>query len=148
MTLNPQRVPGEPSGGERFRLVLPTDVEQIADAVEAVLSCCHRHRALTDTERFKLCTVAAEAITNAISYGNNHDPSYRVTVDLEMTAENIVLGVTDEGEGFDPATVGELSDSECHEATRGRGLYIIRRLSETVAFNDRGNTIWMTLPRQ
>jgi anti-sigma regulatory factor (Ser/Thr protein kinase) len=43
--------------------------------------------------------------------------------------------------------VPELADHECHEATRGRGLFMIRRLAERVTFNERGNTIWMTLHR-
>jgi serine/threonine-protein kinase RsbW len=115
--------------------------------VEAVVECCRVHGALAARLRFRLRTVAAEAIANAMTYGNAMDPGRRVTVELEVAEQQIVLAVSDEGVGFDPAGVPELADHECHEALRGRGLFMIRRLAERVTFNERGNTIWMTLPR-
>jgi serine/threonine-protein kinase RsbW len=142
-----RRLPATHVGALHFQLVLPTDLSQVGDAVEAVVECCKVQGSLTARVRFRLRTVAAEAIANAMTYGNGNDVQRRVTVDLELAAEHIVLAVTDEGVGFDPAGVPELADHECHEATRGRGLFMIRRLAERVTFNERGNTIWMTLPR-
>ena len=146
MPLEPRR--REPAAAAAaYELVLPTDIGQVAEAVEALVACCLRHHPLTERCRFRLCTVAAEAITNAMSYGNNHEPTRQVLVELELHSDRITLAVTDEGLGFDPAAIPELADGECHEATRGRGLFIIRQLAESVAFNDRGNTIWVTLQR-
>jgi serine/threonine-protein kinase RsbW len=141
-----RRLPASEAGAQHFQLVLPTDLSQVGDAVEAVVECCRRQRALSTRVRFRLRTVAAEAIANAMTYGNRNDIGRRVTVDVQLAAEQIILAVTDEGVGFDPAGVPELADHECHEATRGRGLFMIRRLAERVTFNERGNTIWMTLP--
>lgn len=142
-----RRLPASMSGTQHYQLVLPTDLAQVGEAVEAVVECCRMQSALSSRLRFRLRTVAAEAIANAMTYGNRNDAGRRVTVDVELADERIVLAVTDEGVGFDPADVPELADHECHEATRGRGLFMIRRLAERVTFNERGNTIWMTLPR-
>lgn len=145
-----RRLPPAPAGGERFRLELPTDLALVGDAVEAVVDCCRVHGALDGRARFRLRTVTAEAIANAMCYGNRNDPALQVVVAVEVHAERIVLTVTDEGDGFDPAGVRDMADftdAECHEAVRGRGLYMIRRLADQVGFNDRGNTIWMSLPR-
>ncbi len=141
------RLPASGVGAQHFRLVLPTDLSRVGDAVEAIVECCGTLGMLTGRLRFRLRTVAAEAIANAMTYGNANDNARCVTVDLELADTHIVLAVTDEGVGFDPAGVPELADHECHEATRGRGLFMIRRLAERVTFNERGNTIWMTLPR-
>lgn len=145
-----RRLPEAPAGAARFQLELPTDLGQVGDAVEAVVDCCRVHGPLNGRVRFRLRTVAAEAIANAMCYGNRNDPARQVIVEVEVRLEQIVLAVTDEGDGFDPSRVRDMADftdGECHEATGGRGLFMIRRLAEQVVFNDRGNSIWMTLPR-
>ncbi len=142
-----RRIPAPSLGAARFELVLPTDLALVGEAVEAVVDCCRAQGPLTGRARFRLRTVTAEAIVNAMTYGNANDPGRRVLVEVEVHHEHIVLAVADEGDGFDHASVRDLTEVECHEATRGRGLFMIRRLAEQVVFNDRGNTIWMTLPR-
>lgn len=145
-----RRLPAASTGAERFALELPTDLARIGDAVEAVVDCCRAHGPLDGRARFRLRTVAAEAIANAMCYGNRNDPARQVLVAVEVQREHIVLTVTDEGDGFDPSRVRDMADftdAECHEAIRGRGLFMIRRLADQMGFNERGNTIWMTLPR-
>lgn len=142
-----RRLSASDADAQHFQLVLPTDLSQVGEAVEAVVECCCGHGALTSRLRFRIRTVAAEAIANAMTYGNAMDPRRRVTVELQLADQHIVLAVSDEGLGFDPAGVPELADHEWHEATRGRGLFMIRCLADRVTFNERGNTIWMTLPR-
>jgi serine/threonine-protein kinase RsbW len=142
-----RRLPASMPGAQQYRLVLPSDLAQVGDAVEAIVECCRVHCTLPPRLRFRLRTITAEAIANAMTYGNANEPRRLVTIDVELADAQIVIAVNDEGTGFDPADVPELADHECHEATRGRGLFMIRRLAERVTFNERGNTIWMTLPR-
>lgn len=142
-----QRLPAPDPGSHRYQLLLPTDLSQVGEAVEAVVDCCREAGPLTSRVRFRLRTVAAEAIANAMTYGNGNDPERKVTVDLRILSERIDLIVSDEGEGFDPDEVTELSGADVVESTRGRGLFLIRRLSDKVEFNERGNTICITLPR-
>lgn len=137
----------EPVEVEYFELMLPSEICRVGEIVEAVLAGCAARNELGSTTRFRLCTVVAEAVANAIAYGNRHDPSRRVLVQVESGPDAIRVGVSDEGDGFDPSSVPEPTDHDCHEATRGRGLFMIRHLTADVAFNARGNTIWMTLPR-
>jgi serine/threonine-protein kinase RsbW len=137
----------DPVDVEYFELVLPSEIRRVGEIVEAVLQGCAARNELGTTTRFRLCTVVAEAVANAIAYGNQHDPARRVLVQVESGPSAIRIGVSDEGDGFDPAAVPEPTDLDCHEATRGRGLFMIRHLSADVTFNARGNTIWMTLPR-
>lgn len=142
-----QRLPLPEHGRQRFQLTIPTDLSQVGDAVEAVVDCCRAAGALSSRLRFRLRTVTAEALANAIRYGNRNDPARWVTVEIEVDENEITLAVTDEGRGFDPRSIAAPCDDDHHEITSGRGLFMIRHLAEQVTFNERGNTIWMTLTR-
>ena len=147
MAIAARRLPSPLPDRLVYQLVLPTDLALVGHAVEAVVTCCSDGESLSSRTRCRLRTVSAEAIANAMAYGNANDPSRQVTVEVELGNGTIRLAVTDEGSGFDPARVPELDGADHHDATRGRGLFLIRRLADRVEFNERGNTIWMTLPR-
>lgn len=140
-----------PDGGdaaiERVHLSLGTDLSRVGEVVDVVLSRCGGRDALSPRAAFRLCTVVAEALANAMQYGNGGDAQRRITIDLELRHDCVVIGVADEGDGFDHRAVPILLADESVEATRGRGLFMIHRLADHVVFNDRGNTIWMTLAR-
>ena len=67
------RLPASGPGAQHFQLVLPTDLAQVGDAVEAVVECCKTGGTLSSRLRFRLRTIAAEAIANAMCYGNGND---------------------------------------------------------------------------
>lgn len=139
-----------PSPGEsqRFHLELGTDLARVGEVVETVCANCFTQVSASRRTQFRLCTVLAEAVANAMLYGNGGDPSRRVVIDVELREDCMVIGVSDEGNGFNHTAVPLPYGDESLDATRGRGLFMIHRLADDVAFNDRGNTIWMTLPRQ
>ena len=134
-------------GPDHFRVELPTDVTQVGHVVDAVVACCTALTTVSTRTQFRLCTVVAEAVANAMVYGNRNDPARQVVVDIELLSNHIIIAVSDEGDGFDPHAVPDPTHDGAVEATRGRGLFMIRSLADQVDFNDRGNTIWMTLPR-
>lgn len=140
--------PREPGEGERFRIELATDLSRVGEVVETVCAGCFARTAASRRTQFRLCTVLAEALANAMLYGNSGDPSRHVIVEVELREDFIVIAVSDEGDGFNHNAVPLPIGDESLEATRGRGLFMIHRLADDVAFNDQGNTIWMTLPRQ
>jgi anti-sigma regulatory factor (Ser/Thr protein kinase) len=131
----------------RFRVVLATDLTRIGVVVETVASCALSTPSASRQTIFRLRTILAEAIANAMVYGNQGEASRLVTIEVELYDDRLVIAVTDEGVGFDPAAIAPPTIDDRLGATRGRGLFLIRRLADHVAFNDRGNTIWMTLPR-
>lgn len=148
MSLAAARLPSNDPGRARFRLELPSELGLVGEAVEVVVGCCEAPLELAQRDRFRLRTVSAEAIANAMCYGNHEDPTRTVTVEVEVSVAVITLQVSDEGVGFDPDTIVELVDEcDCHEAISGRGLFMIRHLAEQVRFNHQGNTIWVTLAR-
>lgn len=138
---------GGRSPSDRFRVVVASDLARIGDVVETVTSCSLARQGAARQTYFRLRTILAEAVANAMVYGNRGESSRLVTIEVELHPDRLVVSVTDEGNGFNPALLPTPTDADRLDATRGRGLFLIRRLAEHVTFNDRGNTIWMTLPR-
>jgi len=116
-----------PSGLEyELTLTLPSDTGIIE---EAILVVCRHLSAEYLSERairFNLRIALAEALANAILYGNRCDPSRSVQVRVRFGAERVEVEVTDEGEGFE---LTELPDPLAEEnllRQSGRGLLLIK----------------------
>lgn len=140
-----------PPGGEVDRgllLRLPSEVHLVDPAVDLLTSACFDDGDPSPRTRFRLRTVLAEALANAIECGNGADPAKTVEVRIDLCRDDrIRLTVTDEGRGFDPTRTPDPIHPETVTAPCGRGLFIIRSLAIHVGFNEKGNTIWMILPR-
>ena len=139
-----------PDGADSGTLVtlrLPSEVECIEEAVELVTRHCLAGQHAAARIRFRLQVVLSEALSNAIVRGNREDRAKWVDVRVELGPDVIRLEVTDEGPGFDPAAVPEPIRPEQLDEANGRGLFLIRKLVDAVEFNERGNSICMTLRR-
>jgi serine/threonine-protein kinase RsbW len=139
-----------PTGGPGEELVdlhMPSEVADVEAAVELMAKHCFNGLHPCSRTTFRLRVALAEAISNAILRGNGEDPAKRVWIHAVLSADTIRLSVRDEGAGFDPAVTPAPTAPEALDLENGRGLFIIRHLADTVEFNERGNTIWMTLPR-
>ncbi len=82
-----------------------------------------------------------EAVTNAIVHGNHSDASKKVTVEMEKHPKNIVFKVTDEGDGFEPETLPDPTAPENLLELGGRGVFLMKQLSDLVIFSDNGRTV-------
>jgi serine/threonine-protein kinase RsbW len=132
----------------RVETRIPSDVTAIEEAVELIVRHCLSGTVVTQRLRFNLCVALSESLANAIICGNQEDQQKWVDVRAELRAETIVVQVTDEGEGFDPASVRDPTTPEDLEEPCGRGLFLIRSLVDEVRFNPKGNSIWLMLRRK
>ena len=130
-----------------LRLVVPSDVAVVQEAVDIVAR--HLEASFVDrhTIRFNLRVALAEALINAILYGNGGDRTKGVAVRVLFGRHAVELEVTDEGRGFDHRHVPDPTEPANRLLPRGRGLYLMRRLMDEVRFNDAGNSICMILRR-
>jgi serine/threonine-protein kinase RsbW len=111
------------------RLSLPRDVDSVP-AVRRLLRCAlsilHVDRdAGTDLE-----IALTEACANVVKHADGADG---FEVRLNVTPEVCAIDVVDNGTGFDPATRDAPTDvTPDPDSERGRGLFLIRALSDTV----------------
>lgn len=130
-----------------LRLRIPSDVNLVDEAVNLVAR--HLEAAFVDrhTIRFNLRVALAEAVANAILYGNCEDPAKGVGVRVLFGRNVVEMEVTDEGCGYDFRHVPDPTLPANRRRPYGRGLFLIRQLVDEVRFNDAGNSICMILRR-
>ena len=132
----------------RVETRIPSDISAIEEAVDLIARHCLSGTVTTSRLRFNLCVVLSESLANAIICGNQQDPTKWVDVLVELRPDVIEVQVTDEGDGFDPATVPDPTTPEDLEEPCGRGLFLIKSLVDEVRFNPKGNSICLMLRRQ
>src|SRR3989454_3983636 len=102
-------------------LDVPSALEYVGPAVELIAR--HAPASLSPRRiRFNLRTALAEALANAIAYGNLHDTSRVVRVRVEADRLGVRIHVRDDGAGFDPAGVPDPTLPQNLEREVGRGL--------------------------
>ena len=120
---------------------VPSALALVGEAVEIVADHCARSALSARRLRFHLRTALAEALANAITYGNREDPRLLVRVRAELRTDAVRITVTDHGGGFDADVVPDPTTPENLEREDGRGLFVMRHLADEVTFNARGNVI-------
>ena len=126
-------------------LELPTDIHTIESAVDYVLrrcsTCCDHARRLNLNFKVGL----TEALSNAMLYGNAHDPSKHVVVEVTMGPGALQATIRDQGNGFDPMSIPDPTRPENLTRPCGRGLFLMRQLLDEVSYNERGNEVTLVL---
>jgi serine/threonine-protein kinase RsbW len=128
-------------------LTVPSDVAFVEEVVELVARQLEPSFVDRRTIRFNLRVALAEALANAILYGNSGDRAKRVGVLVRFGRHALEVEVSDEGGGFDYRGVPDPTLPFTRLQPRGRGLFLIRHLVDEVRFNDTGNSICMILRR-
>jgi len=79
-----------------------------------------------------------ECISNAIVHGNQSDSSKLVHLELQLEPGLLRCSIEDEGNGFDFNQLPDPTDPENLEKTGGRGIFLMKHLSDEVKFEDGG----------
>ena len=139
---------GEGQSSTPFALALPSDLGIVEAAVGYLVDRCRAVPFEGHRLELNFRVSVAEALANAVLYGNDNDPNKTVLVDVTLDSERVVVTVSDEGEGFDPSQVPDPTDPENLHRSGGRGLFLIRSLMDEMEYNRRGNSLRMVLDRQ
>jgi anti-sigma regulatory factor (Ser/Thr protein kinase) len=84
-----------------------------------------------------------EALVNAVSHGNRHDPSRTVYVQYVCEPDNsLSIVIRDEGDGFDPSSV--LIPKDLGE-DRNRGIHLMTSYMDEVQFRRNGTEVYMRM---
>jgi len=113
--------------------VLTSDTRLITPVVEQIVSMCEVAGYSARHCRLNVPVAVTEALANAMQQGNGGVASRRVTVVVSVSAERLVVDVTDEGDGFDLGECERTPDQEdWFEREDGRGIFLMRQLMDQV----------------
>lgn len=86
----------------------------------------------------ELLIAMTEAVYNAIVHGNKMDTAKQVKVTFSIDGKNMVFQIEDEGSGFDYNNLPDPTAPENIEKPHGRGVFLMRNLSDQCEFIDAG----------
>ncbi len=117
----------------------PENVRQVEPLVRDVACRLNLSRELYDDILLSL----TEAVTNAMVHGNQGDCTKRVSISLRQQKNVLSIRVSDEGPGFNPEQVPDPTSPERLEQCGGRGIFLMKRLSDKCRFIQGGRTVEM-----
>lgn len=91
----------------------------------------------------KILIATIEAVNNAIIHGNKADRTKTVDVMFEHNDKKLFVKVSDQGNGFNPATVPDPTSPENIENLHGRGVFLMKKLCDNICFSEKGNEVIM-----
>jgi serine/threonine-protein kinase RsbW len=131
---------------ETVELKLPSRVESIAEATDAVVDAARR-MGYSEEALFGIDMAVREAVTNAVLHGNRGDEAVAVEVGVADGESGVVVTVRDRGEGFDPEGVADPTAEENLLKASGRGILFMRNFMDDVRWErhpDGGTIVRMT----
>ena len=118
----------DPAAIREIRLRIPAKPEYIT-LCRLALTGISRLRPLGEETLSDLKLALTEACSNSVRHAYA-DGDGSVHIRYELHADRLVIEVTDDGEGFDPAQSGRNGDEELTEG--GLGIAIIRSIADDV----------------
>lgn len=85
-----------------------------------------------------------ESVNNAIIHGNGSDEKKYVHLTLTIHQDKVVFTVKDQGTGFDFDNLPDPTAPENIENVGGRGIFLIKNLTDEVSFLEDGRVLEMT----
>ena len=123
-------------------ITINSDVENLR-LVETVVDTLSKKLGIPDEVYGKILISTVEAVNNAILHGNKGDIKKIVKVDFAADGNFFNVTVTDEGEGFEYSNLPDPTDPKNIENLHGRGVFLMRNLSDEIEFNESGNEVKM-----
>jgi len=124
------------------QLKIESDISNL-NMVENAIDSLTNEIGISQDNYGKVLVAVLEAVNNAIVHGNKADLKKTVEINFWVKKKDLNISVTDEGKGFKPAAVPDPTKPENIEAINGRGIFLMSRLADGIAFNKRGNSVTM-----
>ena len=108
-----------------------------------VNSLCENH-AISNEIYGNILIALSEAVNNAINHGNKNILEKETLIVSTFNHKHLTFNVTDMGNGFDFSDLPDPTLPENIEKPQGRGIFLMRQLSEEVVFEEPGNKVELT----
>lgn len=125
---------------DNINIAIPSLPENIR-MIESFIDNAKDRFSLNDDMYGNIMIAVTEAVNNAIRHGNKCHSEKNVELNLAFQKSMLKFTVRDQGEGFDFSHLPDPTSPENLENPGGRGIFLIKHLSDEVDFSDNGRTI-------
>ena len=122
---------------------IPSILENIR-MIESFIDNAKEKFRLDDDIYGNIMIAVTEAVNNAIKHGNDGDKSKNVSLSLSLQDSLIKFVIKDEGPGFDYENLPDPTSPENIEKIGGRGIFLMKHLSDQVEFKDKGKEVQLS----
>jgi serine/threonine-protein kinase RsbW len=91
-----------------------------------------------------IMVAVTESVNNAIRHGNNLDKHKNVFLSVTSEDNQLKFVIEDEGPGFDPEKLADPTAPENLDKLGGRGIFLMKHLSDQVSFSKEGRCVELT----
>jgi len=127
-------------GMNNIHIEVPSLSENIR-MIESFIDNAREKFQLDDDIYGNIMIAITEAVNNAIKHGNQSDSSKNVSLSLSLDDSLIKFIVEDEGRGFDFENLPDPTAPENIEKPGGRGIFLMKHLSDEVKFKEGGRIV-------
>lgn len=119
---------------------VPSMMENIR-MIESFIDNAKEKFQLDDDIYGNIMIAVTEAVNNAIKHGNSGNKSKNVYLSLFLEDSLIKFIIKDEGTGFNFERLPDPTAPENLEKPGGRGIFLMKHLSDEVEFKDNGTVV-------
>jgi len=119
---------------------IPSIVENIR-MIESFIDNAKERFDLDEDLYGNIMIAVTEAVNNAIKHGNSNNSSKNVFLSLTLNENLLKFIIKDEGTGFEYNNLPDPTAPENIEKPGGRGIFLMRHLSDEVEFTENGKTV-------
>lgn len=134
------------SSAEIQKYQLESEIDSLAK-VETIVDELKEQFQIPDDIYGNILVAITEAVNNAIRHGNKLDPEKKVDFSFEYNQREYLFKVQDKGIGFDPDSIPDPTLPENLDKPDGRGIFIMKNLSDEVSFEDKGRRVEISFRR-
>ena len=121
-------------------LIINSDKNELKRTEEFLLSF-FRKNDLPEEHFNRVFLCLSEAVMNSIQHGNRNDKKKQVSILADCKKEFITIEISDEGDGFDYNNIENPTIKQNIKKESGRGIHIIKSLSNGLEFKEKGKCI-------
>lgn len=120
-----------------IKISIPSLIENIK-IIESFIDNAREKFEINDDIYGNIMISVTECISNAIIHGNQSNKNKLVHLELKAEEDQLQFIIEDEGEGFDLEQLPDPTSPDNIAKPGGRGIFLIRHLTDEVKFEENG----------
>jgi serine/threonine-protein kinase RsbW len=134
-------------GSERIEITISSRFENI-ELVQVIAEHLCETAGVDDDGSHWIGMAVREGVANAIKHGNKLDISKKVFATFDLEDGMLRILIKDEGEGFDPSTVGDPLNPQNLMKTSGRGIFYMKTFMDRVDYSQGDNGMELAMEKK